>query len=98
MNLLCPECKNKLNGKNQFEISIKENNDTLKNNDKTQLTPSSIIGGKKKLALLMTGLFTIFCVFGTLINPGENNLFRTLKEKGGNKNNNQKFITRKSKT
>ena len=87
MNLLCPECKNKLNGKNQFEISIKENNDTLNNNDKMQLTPSSIIGGKKKLALLMTGLFTIFCVFGTLINPGENNLFRTLKEKGGNKNN-----------
>ena len=87
MNLLCPECKNKLNGKNQFEISIKENNDTLNNNDKTQLTPSSIIGGKKKLALLMTGLFTIFCVFGTLINPGENNLLRTLKEKGGNKNN-----------
>ena len=86
MNLICPECKNKLNGKNQFEISIKENNDTLNNNDKTQLTPSSIIGGKKKLALLMTGLFTIFCVFGTLINPGENNLLRTLKEKGGNKN------------
>ena len=85
--LLCPECKNKLNGKNQFEISIKENNDTLNNNDKMQLTPSSIIGGKKKLALLMTGLFTIFCVFGTLINPGENNLLRTLKEKGGNKNN-----------
>ena len=87
MNLICPECKNKLNGKNQFEISIKENNDTLNNNDKMQLTPSSIIGGKKKLALLMTGLFTIFCVFGTLINPGENNLLRTLKEKGGNKNN-----------
>ena len=87
MNLICPECKNKLNGKNQFEISIKENNDKLNNNDKTQLTPSSIIGGKKKLALLMTGLFTIFCVFGTLINPGENNLLRTLKEKGGNKNN-----------
>ena len=87
MNLLCPECKNKLNGKNQFEISIKENNDTLNNNDKMQLTSSSIIGGKKKLALLMTGLFTIFCVFGTLINPGENNLLRTLKEKGGNKNN-----------
>ena len=87
MNLLCPECKNKLNGKNQFEISIKENNDTLNNNDKMQLTPSSIIGGKKKLALLMTGLFTIFCVFGALINPGENNLLRTLKEKGGNKNN-----------
>jgi len=90
MNLICPQCKDKLNGKNQFEISIKENHDTfntLNNNDKTQLTPSSIIGGKKKLALLMTGLFTIFCVFGTLINPGENNLLRTLKEKGGNKNN-----------
>ena len=91
MNLLCPECKNKLNGKNDFNISINTNIDSLTNNelnlqDKSQLTPSSIIGGKKKLALLMTGLFTIFCVFGTLINPSENNLLRTLKEKGGNKN------------
>ena len=92
MNLLCPECKNRLNGKNDFNISINTNMDSLTNNelnlqDKSQLTPSSIIGGKKKLALLMTGLFTIFCVFGTLINPSENNLLRTLKEKGGNKNN-----------
>ena len=87
MRLLCPECKNKLNGNNQFEISIKANNDMLNNNDKTQLTPSSIISGKKKLALLMTGLFTIFCVFGTLINHSDNNLIRTLKEKGANKNN-----------
>ena len=91
MNLLCPECKNRLNGKNDFNISINTNIDSLTNNelnlqDKSQLTPSSIIGGKKKLALLMTGLFTIFCVFGTLINPSENNLLRTLKEKGGNKN------------
>ena len=91
MNLLCPECKNKLNGKNDFNISINTNIDSLTNNelnlqDKSQLAPSSIIGGKKKLALLMTGLFTIFCVFGTLINPSENNLLRTLKEKGGNKN------------
>ena len=72
MNLLCPECKNRLNGKNDFNISINTNMDSLTNNelnlqDKSQLTPSSIIGGKKKLALLMTGLFTIFCVFGTLI-------------------------------
>ena len=92
MNLLCPECKNRLNGKNDFNISINTNMDSLTNNelnlqDKSQLTPSSIIGGKKKLALLMTGLFTIFCVFGTLINPSDNNLLRTLKEKGGNKNN-----------
>ena len=92
MNLLCPECKNKLNGNNDFNISINTNLDSLTNNemniqDKSQLTPSSIIGGKKKLALLMTGLFTIFCVFGTLINPSENNLIRNLKEKGGNKNN-----------
>ena len=91
MNLLCPECKNRLNGKNHFNISINTNMDSLTNNelnlqDKSQLTPSSIIGGKKKLALLMTGLFTIFCVFGTLINPSDNNLLRTLKEKGGNKN------------
>ena len=92
MNLLCPECKNRLNGKNDFNISINTNMDSLTNNelnlqDKSQLTPSSIIGGKKKLALLMTGLFTIFCVFGfgTLINPSENNLLRNLKEK--NKNN-----------
>ena len=92
MNLLCPECKNKLNGNNDFNISINTNLDSLTNNemniqDKSQLTPSSIIKGKKKLALLMTGLFTIFCVFGTLINPSENNLIRNLKEKGGNKNN-----------
>jgi hypothetical protein len=91
MSLLCPECKNKLNGNNDFNLSIKTNLDSLSNNemniqDKSQLTPSSIIGGKKKLALLMTGLFTIFCVFGTLINSNENNLLRSLKEKGGNKN------------
>ena len=90
MNLLCPECKNKLNGNNDFNISINTNLDSLTNNEmniqeKSQLTPSSIIKGKKKLALLMTGLFTIFCVFGTLINPSENNLLRNLKEK--NKNN-----------
>ena len=92
MNLLCPNCKNKLNGDSKFDISIKTNIDGINYNelniqDKTQLTPSSIIGGKKKLALLMTGLFTIFCVFGTLINPSDNNLLRSLKEKGGNKNN-----------
>ena len=87
INLLCPDCKNKLNGNNQFEISVKTNNDFMNNNnDKTQLTPSSIISGKKKLAFLMTGLFTIFCVFGTLINPSDNNILRSLKEKGGNKN------------
>ena len=90
MNLLCPECKNKLNGNNDFNISINTNLESLTNNEmniqeKSQLTPSSIIKGKKKLALLMTGLFTIFCVFGTLINPSENNLLRNLKEK--NKNN-----------
>ena len=93
MSLLCPECKNKINGNNDFNLSIKTNLDSLSNNemniqDKSQLTPSSIIGGKKKLALLMTGLFTIFCVFGTLINSNENNLLRSLKEKGGNKNSN----------
>ena len=91
MNLLCPECKNKLSGNNQFEITIKPNNEVFNNtnninSDKSYLTPSSIIGGKKKLALLMTGLFAIFCVFGSLVNHGENNLLRALKEKGGNKN------------
>ena len=34
----------------------------------------------------MTGLFAIFCVFGSLVNHGENNILRALKEKGGNKN------------
>ena len=91
MNLLCPECKNKLSGNNQFEITIKPNNEIFNNtnninSDKSYLTPSSIIGGKKKLALLMTGLFAIFCVFGSLVNHGENNILRALKEKGGNKN------------
>ena len=91
MNLLCPECKNKLSGNNQFEITIKPNNEIFNNtnninSDKSYLTPSSIIGGKKKLALLMTGLFAIFCVFGSLVNNGENNILRALKEKGGNKN------------
>ena len=91
MNLLCPECKNKLSGNNQFEITIKPNNEVFNNtnninSDKSYLTPSSIIGGKKKLALLMTGLFAIFCVFGSLVNHGENNILRALKEKGGNKN------------
>ena len=97
MNILCPQCKNKLNEKNNFEITIKTNLDNLTDTndinlqDKNQLTPSTIIGGKKKLALFMTGLFTIFCVFGTLINPGENNILRNLKEKGGNKTNNTKL-------
>ena len=36
--------------------------------------------GKKKLALLMTGLFTIFCIFGTFIGPNKN-IIRQLKEK-----------------
>ena len=76
LNILCPQCKSKL-----------DNNNIL-TSPQTQLTTSSIIGGKKKLALLMTGLFTIFCVFGNLMNPGESNLLRNMKEKNITKNNN----------
>ena len=34
MSLLCPECKNKLNGNNDFNLSIKTNLDSLSNNER----------------------------------------------------------------
>ena len=57
MNLLCPECKNKLSGNNQFEITINPNNEVFNNtnninSDKSYLTPSSIIEKKKKISII----------------------------------------------
>ena len=91
MNLLCPKCHEKLK-QNNTEILVKGNSNTINNgeNNEMQLTPSNIIAGKKKLALLMTGLFTIFCIFGTFTASNDQNFLRHLKEKVGlnNKTNN----------
>ena len=81
LNLICTKCKEKLNNTN-LEIKVEDRFDSINTNinDETQLTPNSIIVGKTKLALLMTGLFTIFCIFGTFIGPNRN-IIRQLKEK-----------------
>ena len=90
INLLCPKCQEKIN-KNNMEITVKGNFDNINNmeNNEMQLTPNNIILGKKKLALLMTGLFTIFCIFGSFMSTSDNNILRHLKEKNrlSNKNN-----------
>ena len=90
VNLLCPKCQEKLK-QNNSEIIVKENYNAINNkdNNEMQLTPSNILAGKKKLALLMTGLFTIFCIFGTFTASNNQNFLRNLKEKSRliNKNN-----------
>ena len=90
INLLCPKCQEKLK-QNNSEIIVKESYNVINNtdNNEMQLTPSNIIAGKKKLALLMTGLFTIFCIFGTFTASNSQNFLRNLKEKSRliNKNN-----------
>ena len=90
INLLCPKCQEKLK-QNNSEIIVKESCNVINNtdNNEMQLTPSNIIAGKKKLALLMTGLFTIFCIFGTFTASNSQNFLRNLKEKSRliNKNN-----------
>ena len=96
LNLLCPACKEKTKN-NNLEIKIQNINVDTSNeilNDETQLTPSNIAIGKKKLALLMTGLFTIFCIFGSFMTPNEQNILRYLKEKNNiqNKNNDEKRV------
>ena len=96
LNMLCPACKEKTK-KNNFEIKIKDINIDTSNDilsDETQLTPNNIAIGKKKLALLMTGLFTIFCIFGAFMTPNEHNIIRLLKEKNNieNKNNDEKRV------
>ena len=88
LNLLCPNCQEKIK-MNNFEITVEKNIDSINSivDDETQLTPSTIVAGKKKLALLMTGLFTIFCLFGVLISPpNEQNILRNLKEKNNSEN------------
>ena len=82
INLLCPKCQEKLK-QNNIEIIVKENYNVINNidNNEMKLTPSNIIAGKKKLALLMTGLFTIFCIFGTFTASNNQNFLRNLKEK-----------------
>ena len=90
LSLLCPNCQEKIN-KNNLKIKVEGNIDTMNSilEDETQLTPSNIAAGKKKLALLMVGLFTIFCIFGVFMAPNEHNILRQLKEKNSieNKNN-----------
>ena len=63
LNLLCIKCKEKLKN-NNLEIKVENNFNSINNkiDRENQLTPSNIMVGKKKLALLMTGLFTIFCI------------------------------------
>jgi hypothetical protein len=88
LNLLCPNCQEKIK-MNNLEITIEKNIDSINSivDDETQLTPSTIVAGKKKLALLMTGLFTIFCIFGVFISPpNEQNILRNLKEKNNSEN------------
>ena len=88
LNLLCPNCQEKIK-MNNFEITVEKNIDSINSivDDETQLTPSTIVAGKKKLALLMTGLFTIFCLFGVFISPpNEQNILRNLKEKNNSEN------------
>ena len=82
LNLLCPKCQGKIKN-NNMEITVKGNFDNINNihNNEMQLTPSNIILGKKKLALLMTGLFTIFCIFGSFMSTSDNSILRHLKEK-----------------
>lgn len=86
LNLLCPKCQEKIKN-NKLEIKVENNIDSINTliDEQTQLTPKGIMVGKKKLALLMTGLFTIFCIFGTFMAPNQN-ILRQLKEKD-NKNN-----------
>lgn len=96
LNLLCPACKEKTKN-NNLEIKVEEGNSDSSNNmleDETQLTPNNIVIGKKKLALLMTGLFTIFCIFGAFMAPNDQNIIRYLKEKTNveNKNSDEKRV------
>ena len=53
LNLLCSNCQEKIK-MNNFEITVEKNIDSINSivDDETQLTPSTIVAGKKKLALL----------------------------------------------
>ena len=82
LNLLCQNCKDKI------KYNQKDQNDEAINcivEDNSQLTPGSIIAGKKKFAFLMMGLLAVFSIFGVVMIQNNQNVIRTLKE---NKNNN----------
>ena len=92
INLLCPKCQEKFK-KNNMEITVKGDFEQINEveNNEMSLTPGKIIAGKKKLALLMTGLFTIFCIFGSFMAPNDANILRHLKEKNRLDNKNVDF-------
>lgn len=92
INLLCPKCQEKIK-KNNMEITVKGNFDKINDveTNEMQLTPTNIVLGKKKLALLMTGLFTIFCIFGSFMSTSDNSILRHLKEKNRLTNKNNEF-------
>ena len=94
--ILCPKCQEKIN-KNNFDIKIEKNINEKCNliNVESQLTPSSIMAGKKKLALLMAGLFTIFCIFGSFMTSNEKNMLRQLKDNNNTKNKTDDFNSEK---
>ena len=53
------------------------------------------MAGKKKLALLMAGLFTIFCIFGSFMTSNEKNMLRQLKDNNTTKNKTDDFNSEK---
>ena len=97
LNLLCSKCQDKIKS-NNLEIKVVEDSiDNLNSigDEETLLTPSNIAAGKKKLALLMTGLFAIFCIFGTFMAPNDQNILRQLKEKNNLEKKNNDFNNEK---
>ena len=88
MKVICDKCREKL------EKNFSENNDINEYTD--QITSSNILINKKKMALLMTGLLAVFCIFGVFVSPSlqKNNILRNLKEKNLNKevNNEEKRV------
>ncbi len=95
LKFLCPKCQKTIKN-NNMDIKVKGNFDSSLNmiDDESLLSPSNIVAGKKKLALLMTGLFTIFCILGVFMTPDDKNTFNHLKVKNNleNKNNEQKSV------
>ena len=79
MKMICDKRREKL------EKNFYENNDINEYTD--QITSSNILINKKKLALLVTGLLDVFCIFGVFVSPSlqKNNNLSNLKEKNLNK-------------
>ena len=81
LDLLCERCRDKLSE----NITKKENHikNLTEREFKEPLTSSNILINKRKMALLMTGLLAVFCVFGVFTSKSidiKNNT-RLLKEK-----------------